>query len=151
MSTGIILVDLKRLVSRLSPQVLRLLDLQQDLPRGATPTAPLPDRPVTARERLGPAVVVQLVAEYRGGDSTKTLAKRYGLGQGTVVQLLHQEGAVMRNQGLPAERIGEAAALYCSGWSQQRLAERYGCDAKTIATTLKRHGVQMRRPWERVE
>ncbi len=84
--------------------------------------------------------------EYRAGASTKTLAKRYGLGQGTVVHLLHQEGVVMRNQGLPVDRTGEAAWLYRQGWSQQRLAERYGCDAKTVGTTLKQHGVQMRPP-----
>jgi hypothetical protein len=52
-----------------------------------------PDRIHAARKRLGSGVIEQLVSDYEAGSST------YGLGKGTVLGILDEQGVNMRGQG----------------------------------------------------
>ncbi len=89
------------------------------------------------------------MAEYQAGDDMAVLATRWGLHRTTVAGILKRVGVALRRQGMPAERMDEAARLYGQGSSLERLARRYGCDDETVRQALKRAGVSLRKPWKR--
>jgi len=94
--------------------------------------------------RLGPEVVAQLVADYQAGRTTGELVTQYRISHGSVVRLLHQHDVVMRNQGLSAEQIEQAAQLYRDGLSVAAIGKIFEIDGTTAWTALKKSGVQMR-------
>jgi hypothetical protein len=61
-----------------------------------------------------------------------------------VAAQLRLAGVHLRRQGVPADRIDEAAKLDCDGWPCQRHGERYDCDAETMRQALKRAGDRLR-------
>lgn len=54
--------------------------------------------------RLEASVVEQLVQDYEAGVPPTQLAQRYGMGKGSVLKLLRDNGATVRRQGLSAPR-----------------------------------------------
>jgi transposase-like protein len=102
------------------------------------------------QRRLSPEQIEQLVAAYQAGEDMKTLAARWQLHRTTVAGHLVKAGIELRRQGLPDNRLRDAAQLYSEGWSCARLAERFDCNAETVRQRLKAAGVQLRSPWERV-
>jgi hypothetical protein len=62
----------------------------------------------------------------------------------TVLALLHDAGVQMRRQGLPANRVAEAARLYEDGQPLSAIAEQYGVSVGAVYSKLRAHGVQMR-------
>jgi hypothetical protein len=85
----------------------------------------------------------------RAGESAAALAISYGLGKGTVLDILRKHGVRMRGHGLAEDQLQEAAQLYLSGWSLKRVGAHFVCSADTIRVTLNRAGVPLRAPWER--
>lgn len=104
-----------------------------------------PPRPIqSARRRLGPAVVAQLVADYQAGQSTTAIMQTFGLGKGTVLRLLQEAGIERRGQGQRKIDLAEATARYQAGCSLAKLAATYGCDAETMRTAFRRAGLRLR-------
>lgn len=58
-----------------------------------------PGRIHSVRKRLGPDAIQQLVIHYEAGQSTAALTEAYGLGKGTVLDILTEHGVKMRDQG----------------------------------------------------
>jgi hypothetical protein len=75
--------------------------------------------------------------------------RRYGLGKGTVLNVLREAGAIREQHRPSTAQLAEAAQLYAQGWSLVKLGEHFGFDQSTIWKGLTRSGVKMRRPWER--
>jgi hypothetical protein len=50
-------------------------------------------------QRVGPDLIERIVAEYQSGASSVLLMARYGIGKGTVLRLLRQNGIVLRKRG----------------------------------------------------
>jgi hypothetical protein len=103
----------------------------------------------SARKRLGPEAVAQLVADYQAGVPATQLMGTYGIGKGAVLRILHEAGVIRSRPSLTSARLQEAAELYGQGWSLVRLGEHFGFDQSAIWLGLKRMKVPMRRPWER--
>jgi hypothetical protein len=101
-----------------------------------------------ARKRLGPDQVAQLVTDYQLGQPTTALMVTYGLGKGTVLNLLRAEGVPLRNQGICLQDLPEAIRLYEQGWSLLRVGEHFSCDGETVRKTLRTAGVVIRQPHE---
>jgi DNA-directed RNA polymerase specialized sigma24 family protein len=102
-----------------------------------------------ARKRLGPDSIQQLVADYEAGDSTTILMRTYGLGKGTVLAILEEQGVKMRGQGIPDDRLSEVSDLYSGGLSLMRISKKLDCSAETVRQALLRAGVTLRRQQER--
>lgn len=91
-----------------------------------------------------------MVRDYEAGESTAALCASYGLGKGTVLELLAEQGTKMRGQGLPDDQLPEATRLYVEeGWPLRKIGPRLGCSADAVRLGLLRAGVELRRPWER--
>jgi hypothetical protein len=60
---------------------------------------PITRVPLRLEERLGRAVLEELVAAYRAGDSTRTLALRHGVGITAINRLLRRQGVTVRARG----------------------------------------------------
>jgi hypothetical protein len=117
--------------------------------RRQTSPATAPGRIHAAHKRLGPDVIQQLIRDYEAGHSTTTLMRVYGLGKGTVLGILEEEGVKMRCQGIPEDRLSEVIRLYRAGHSLMRLSAQFDCSSETVRLLLLRAGVSLRRPWER--
>lgn len=85
-----------------------------------------------------------LVSRYLDGVPTLTLAKQFKLGKETVSRLLRGAGVEIRRQGLPEDRVAEAAELYRSGLTLAEVAWRYGVSVHAVYNKLRTVGVQMR-------
>jgi hypothetical protein len=130
---------------RLSKELQKVQRLLRsvDLDRHTAP--PLPPRPsFKLTQRLSPAVIGQLIIDYEAGRTIDELVPQYTLSHGSVVRLLHEHGVAMRNQGLSAEQIAQAAQLYRSGLSVAKIGKLFEVDGTTAWTALKRAGIQMR-------
>ena len=124
---------------RKTRRLLRTIDVDR---RSAPPLPPRPSFKLT--QRLAPAVIAQLIADYEAGRATDDLVAKYSLSHGSVLRMLHKHGVAMRNQGLPAEQIEQAAQLYQDGLSVARIGKLFDVDGTTAWTALKKAGVQMR-------
>ncbi|MCW2784017.1 MAG: hypothetical protein JWP74_534 [Marmoricola sp.] len=85
-----------------------------------------------------------MVADYEAGTSSNQLMQDYNLGKGTVLRTLREAGVTIRNQGLGASQVEDAARRYEAGASLQSLADRYKVSAKHVRSHLLSVGVQMR-------
>ena len=94
--------------------------------------------------RLSAEMIAELVQAYRDGVGTPELRRRYGLGQGSVIKILHGHGVEMRNQGLAEGDITTAVELYRSGASLAQIGERFGVSANAVRRALVGAGVVMR-------
>jgi hypothetical protein len=93
-------VELVRLYSNLHSSAMRLCQLNLNaLSHGRSRAERPPLVPQRVERRLGPDLIKRIVAEYAGGRSSTLLAKRYGIGKGTLLRLLKQNGVVVRRRG----------------------------------------------------
>jgi transposase len=95
-------------------------------------------------ERLGSEGVAQLVADYEAGEPSTGLTKKYGVGKGTVLRLLRQYGATMRQQPMSPDDAAQAIALYKRGWSLARVGHHFGREHSVIRDILERAGIARR-------
>ena len=58
-----------------------------------------PRIPQRVDRRLGPDLIKRIVSEYAGGISTTRLARRYGIGKGTLLRLIRDSGVTIRRRG----------------------------------------------------
>jgi hypothetical protein len=106
--------------------------------------SPIVKPPHQAVQRLGPARVAEMANSYERGTATTELTQRYGLGKGTVLRLLHEQGVVLRHQPLATESAAEAIALYQAGWSLARIGTKMQRQPTVIRDLLERSGVARR-------
>ena len=139
-------VELKELFSRssmrtflaeLDESVKILCDLQPIVRSVIKP-------PHQAVRRLGTERVTELARAYEQGIPTTELTRRYGLGKGTVLRLLREQGVVLRHQPLDAQSLAEAITLYQAGWSLARIGTRMQRQPTVIRDVLERSGVARR-------
>lgn len=80
-----------------------------------------------------------MIADYEAGMGCVRLARKYGLGENTVLARLKEAGVDVRAQGyLGPEALHEMAALREEGWTLKALGERYGVTRQTAAAKLRR-------------
>lgn len=90
------------------------------------------------------------MADYEGGASSTVLMKKYQLGKGTVLNILHEAGVIRQQNKLSAEQLDEAVKLYAAGWSLVKLGSRFGFDQSTLWLRFKELGVPMRKAWDHI-
>ncbi|TCJ96315.1 helix-turn-helix protein [Nocardia alba] len=66
------------------------------------------------------------------------------MGKGTVLTILREGGASIRNPRLSEEQTTEAARLYETGQSLARIGERLGADSTTVRRALLKRNIRMR-------
>jgi hypothetical protein len=94
------MVELVRLYSNPQARPETLLHLRRRAlshRRVCEETAPLV--PQRVDRRLGHDLISRVVSEYAGGISTTRLAKRYGIGKGTLLRLIRVSGVTIRKKG----------------------------------------------------
>jgi hypothetical protein len=107
--------------------------------------APLPRsvvqrKPGRARQ-LDEERVRQLIAGYEGGSTLARLADRFLIDRRTVSVILKRHGVRIRQRGLSAGQVAEAARLRAAGWTFARIGERLGVGG----TTARRRLLELRR------
>ncbi|MDR1294522.1 MAG: hypothetical protein LBK59_06130 [Bifidobacteriaceae bacterium] len=92
-----------------------------------------PPRPVCRKERLlSIDEIDRLVEGYRGGSTTKELARQFGVHRVTVSLLVKRAGGPVRRASLDESLRPEIARLRDDAWSYSRRGERYGVDPATV-------------------
>ena len=128
----------------------RLRTVAEHLDTKGTSKNRLSARPVhrhKIEQRLPAEVLDRLVLDYRAGDKTPALAKRYGISTTAVKRLLHARGVLLRHyHRLSEEEIAKAAELYHAGWPLAKIGRKLAADDETIRKRLKEVGVLMRSP-----
>jgi len=139
------LVELARRYSSTTNLGNRLTTALERASRTARP-APQAPRPRTHKlsQRLDPAVVVQLAADYEAGLSSERLMAKYHLGKGPVLKLLHEQGVTLRRTAIDPAEVERAVQLYAQGLSCLRIATDLNHRPSTIWSMLTRAGVQLR-------
>jgi hypothetical protein len=72
--------------------------------------------------------------------------QQYGLGKGSILDIVDAAGVVRKPRQMTEEQIAEAAALYLEGWSVTKIGARLSFSPGTIWLNLKQRGVTMRQP-----
>lgn len=77
-------------------------------------------------QRIDTEIRARMAADYESGISSNQLMVNYGLGKGTVLQVLREAGVVMRGQSLFPAHLDAAATLYATGVSMQMVSDHFG-------------------------
>lgn len=101
-------------------------------------------RPFKLAQRLDTASKATIIARYRSGESSTSLAAVFGVSKNSVIKLLRDAGVPIRRQGLTNEQIDDAARLYEAGQSLAKIGRQLGVDHGTVWRQLKNCGVRMR-------
>ena len=105
---------------------------------GRTPTVHRLD------QRLSPTDHQLILDAYRQGDSTRTIADRFGIARNSIDRLAQTAGLPRQMTRLTDSEQDEAIRLYGSGLSLQRVGEHLGRSPGTIWLLLKREGIVLR-------
>lgn len=97
-----------------------------------------------ATQRLDPATVEQLMADYRDGMPTTQLMQTYHLSKGAILRIMDAHAVPRRNSALSPHDQTTAIRLYQQGWSLARVGAYLNRDAGTIQNALIRSGVPRR-------
>jgi hypothetical protein len=122
-------------------RVVEMTDQARELPIRETQIPTVMQR---VDRRLSAESIAELVQAYRDGVSTPELGRRYELGHGSVIKILHSHGVVMRNQGLAGDDVATAAALYRDGTTLAQLGEQFGVSPNAVRRVLVANGMTMR-------
>ena len=112
--------------------------------RGAREAPPRPPQRIT--RRLGDGVVEQILADYRSGLPSTTLARRHGIATPTVIAMLRRHGVVVRRQPMVPPECHEAVRLYSLGWSLAKIGRKLDRPPNSIRNALRRAGIARRSP-----
>lgn len=85
-----------------------------------------------------------LVRDYLNGTPTTKLTESYGLGKGSVLEILEAEGVKMRRQPLTDEQVAMALRLYAEGKSLAQVAKAIGSAPTSVGRALKTRGMRLR-------
>lgn len=108
-------------------------------------TMPTPDTtPRTLRRRFSRQEIEEIVSRYKAGDNTPALCRAYGISKGGILQLLRDEGVVMRKQPITPDDAQRAAQLYEGGNSITEIVDRISYSYSTVRKSLHESGVVMR-------
>jgi hypothetical protein len=94
--------------------------------------------------RLEPSQIDQLLGDYRGGATTRDLAKQYHVSKTAVTEFLAAHDVPLRHQGLSPSQVTEATLLYAAGRSVAQTALSLAVSPSSAYDALKRSGVHMR-------
>lgn len=83
----------------------------------------------------------QLVGDYLGGMSVKSLAERYGIHRATVFSHLRRRNVPSRRPGLSVDEKAEAVRLARAGVSMRAISRRMGVDRKGVRLALVEAGL----------
>jgi Mor family transcriptional regulator len=91
----------------------------------------------------------EICQQYLAGDSSTTLAKRYGVCDSTISNVLRRNGvttrtAKERNGALTDEQEAELCRRYVEGEHTRKLAKAYGVYPGTVWLIIRRNGVKTR-------
>lgn len=100
--------------------------------------------PRSLEQRLSEEQLTQIASAYISSTSTNALATEYGLGKGSVLKLLTQQGVTMRRQPPTPEQVEKAAALYEQGNSLAVIATKLDVSQTAIRNHLRKRGVTFR-------
>lgn len=117
------------------------------LDRLVAKSTPRPQRPQPKRhpkQHLTSAQVSALVARYNAGTPSTQLVAETGMAKGTILKLLHANGAVIRRQGLSTDDVAHAAQLYAVGQSLAQIGSRFGVSHTTVRDAFIKEGIQLR-------
>jgi hypothetical protein len=115
-----------------------------DQPDGAVPTSPSPSRPPRqVQRRFTAAETVEIREQYLAGQTMNQLASSYSVHRRTIAHCLQKQAVHVRQVGLPAEHLDQAAMLYRCGWSLARIGGKYGTTDMTVRRALAKHGVEI--------
>lgn len=122
--------------------------------RDRSVTSRMPHKP---RERSSAKITYRLTTEdrqaiaarYRTGVSSRVLAEEFVVSKTSVILVLREAGAPIRNQGLSSTGTGEAIRLYEAGHSLAAIGKQMDVSADTIRKALIDQGVRLRSPWDR--
>ena len=95
-------------------------------------------------DRLGPAVVEELLAAYRGGEPANAIAARFGISRNSVNLLAADAGLPRRNKRLTPDERERAVALYGAGLSLAEVGRWLGCSAGTVRNLVVEAGAARR-------
>jgi len=90
----------------------------------------------------------RMIRLYQKGETSSEIAKRYGVGTGTICRILKRHGLTLRPQ---ARRLFEETMeqvivkQYLTGASHNAIAAEFGCSRVTVRNVLLRHGQESRR------
>jgi hypothetical protein len=118
---------------------------------GKRTVAPAPERvsfvspSIQLKHRLTKKQIEAIVIEYEAGASVKTLMGKHRLGKGSVLKLLRDGGARIRQQRrLTETEVTTAVVWYRNGQSLARIGDQLGVNSTTVGSALERHGVPRR-------
>ncbi len=97
------------------------------------------------RRRLSAEQKAAIVAKYEAGESANQLMSEFGLGKGSVLAILRDGGASIRQRRcLTDAEVDEIVALYEGGQSLACIGDRFGVVADTVGAALERRGIARR-------
>lgn len=85
-----------------------------------------------------------MVADYRAGGTTYTLAKKYGCHRTTISRVLKAHDVELANAPIDSETVDEIVRLYESGLSMEVTANRLDVSVKTVFNYLRSRGIPTR-------
>ncbi|MCL2817478.1 MAG: helix-turn-helix domain-containing protein [Clostridiales bacterium] len=101
------------------------------------------------QKRLTDAEAASIVEEYQNGQSTYSLAKKYGCHRNTISRCLKKHGTTVRiGNAKTIINDAEMIALYNKGVNTTEIAKRFGITPSTVIRHLHANGVEMRTRWD---
>lgn len=100
-----------------------------------------PDVTVTTVRRMAPEQVEAMVADYRSGIGSWTLARMYGVSDSTVLARLKAAGVELdpsRQAEARRARTDEMRQLKDAGYTLKEIGERYGITRQAVSMRLGR-------------
>lgn len=95
----------------------------------------------------------EMAAMYKAGETTTTIAAKYGMTRGGVAIILDHQGVPKRPRGvrpMSGDDAGKLADRYCEGFTLKEVAKEFGVTPKTVRRALRQCGVPSREPGRRL-
>lgn len=94
--------------------------------------------------RLNSAVKAEIIAAYKAGESSTSLAKRFGVSKTTILSALQASGTKLRNQPMTEADIAKARQRYEAGHALSELADTMPFSQEAIRKALISVGTKLR-------
>lgn len=107
---------------------------------------PVAEKSSQTQTRLSFPNRVEVVFDYRRGDTVKDIATHYGIHRATVTEILRRAEVPTRRYGLPEPVREEAARLYVQGLSIRAVAEHLGISYEGARVGIVAYGGVLRPP-----
>lgn len=121
----------------------RLLEHIRTKPVHRSPAA---NRSHRIERRVSSEQLDEIVRRYATGESTPTLAREFGVAEGSIGRLLRNRGIELRLRPLSDEVVARAVELYADGLGVQAVADQLRVPKSTLLRAMKAVGVPLRPP-----